>query len=260
MYAVNLGIEGETALVLGGTQGLGLSCAEALAGAGVRVLVNGRSAAGWEAARARVPEGVFVQGDIGNAAERDAICKAADAHAPVAIVVTNAGGPPAGQFEELTSQQWRDAFETNVLGVLEIVRHFLPGMKARRFGRVINITSFVVKELYPNMSLSNSMRVGLTGAMGSLARECAAQGVTINGILPGLMDTGALQRVIRDRARRSGVAEEEVKRDMAGSVPMQRLGTAADFGPMCAFLASRLAGYITGQNICIDGGLTRNVV
>lgn len=257
---MNLGVEGETALVLGGTQGLGLSCAEALAAAGVRVLVNGRSATAWEASRERVPNGVFIQGDIGKAAERETICRSADAFAPVSIVVTNAGGPPAGQFEELTSQQWRDAFETNVLGVLEIVRHFLPGMKARRFGRVINITSFVVKELYPNMSLSNSMRVGLTGAMGSLARECAAYGVTVNGILPGLMDTGALQRVIRDRAKRNAVPEDTVRRDMAESVPMKRLGTAADFGPLCAFLASRLAGYVTGQNICVDGGLTKNVV
>jgi 3-oxoacyl-[acyl-carrier protein] reductase len=257
---MNLGIEGETALVLGGTQGLGLSCAAALAGAGVRVLVNGRSSAGWETARAHVPTGVFVQGDIGKAAERDAICRAADAYAPVSIVVTNAGGPPTGQFEELTSQQWRDAFETNVLGVLEIVRHFLPGMKARGFGRVINITSFVVKELYPNMSLSNSMRVGLTGAMGSLARECAAHGVTVNGLLPGLMDTGALGRVIRDRMKRTGQSEDEVRSDMAASVPMRRLGTAEDFGAICAFLASRLAGYVTGQNICVDGGLTKNVV
>jgi len=257
---MNLGIAGETALVLGGTQGLGLSCAEALAGAGVRVLVNGRASSGWEAARARLPDAQFIQGDIGNAADRETICRSADALSPVSIVVTNAGGPPAGQFEELTSQQWRDAFETNVLGVLEIVRHFLPGMKARRFGRVINITSFVVKELFPNMSLSNSMRVGLTGAMGSLARECAAYGVTVNGLLPGLMDTGALQRVIRDRAARNAVTEDSVKRDMADSIPMKRLGTADDFGPVCAFLASRLATYITGQNICVDGGLTKNVV
>ena len=133
-------------------------------------------------------------------------------------------------------------------------------MKQRGFGRIINVTSFVVKELYPNMSLSNSFRVGLTGAMGSIARECAAHGVTINGILPGLMDTGALQRVIRDRARRTGVAEETVKREMADSVPMKRLGRAEDFGPMCAFLASRQACYITGQNICIDGGLTKSVI
>jgi len=257
---MNLGIDGETALVLGGTQGLGLSCAEALGGAGVHVLMNGRSSTAWEAARGRVPNAVFIQGDISKPTDREMICRSADARGPVSIIVTNAGGPPAGQFEELTSQQWRDAFETNVLGVLEIVRHFLPGMKARRFGRVINITSFVVKELYPNMSLSNSMRIGLTGAMGSLARECAAYGITVNGVLPGLMDTGALQRVIRDRAGRNAVTEDTVKRDMAEGVPMKRLGTGDDFGPVCAFLASRLAAYITGQNICVDGGLTRNVV
>jgi len=125
---------------------------------------------------------------------------------------------------------------------------------------VLNITSFVVKELYPNMSISNSMRIGLTGAMRSLARECAAYGVTVNGLLPGLMDTGALQRVIRDRAARNAVTEDSVKRDMSDSIPMKRLGTADDFGPICAFLASRLATYITGQNICVDGGLTKNVV
>jgi 3-oxoacyl-[acyl-carrier protein] reductase len=110
------------------------------------------------------------------------------------------------------------------------------------------------------MSLSNSFRVGLTGAMGSIARECARDGVTINGILPGLMDTGALQRVFRDRAKRTGETEADIRQSMAQSVPMQRLGTAADFGPICAFLASLHAGYITGQNICIDGGLTKSVI
>ena len=257
---MNLGIEGETALVLGGTRGLGLACARALSEAGVRVLVNGRSPAGWEAARASLGDAVFVQGDVGNADDRARICNTAEGFAPISIVVTNAGGPRAGQFEELTSEHWRNAFETNVLGILEIVRFFLPGMKARRFGRVLNITSFVVKEIYPNMSLSNSLRVGLTGAMGSIARECAQYGVTINGILPGLMDTGALQRVIHDRAGRARTDEAQARREMAESVPMKRLGTPDDFGPLCAFLASRHAGYVTGQNICVDGGLTKNII
>lgn len=257
---MDLGIEGETALVLGGTQGLGLACARALSEAGVRVLVNGRSPTAWEAARASLDEAVFVQGDIGNADDRARICSMAEGFAPVSIVVTNAGGPRTGQFEEITSDDWRNAFETNVLGILEIVRFFLPGMKARGFGRVLNITSFVVKEIYSNMSLSNSLRVGLTGAMGSIARECAQYGVTINGILPGLMDTGALQRVIRDRARRAGTDEAQAKREMAESVPMKRLGMPDDFGPLCAFLASRRAGYVTGQNICVDGGLTKSII
>jgi 3-oxoacyl-[acyl-carrier protein] reductase len=176
------------------------------------------------------------------------------------IVVTNAGGPPAGQFADTDIGMWRKAFETSVAAPLEIVRRFLPPMRSRGYGRIINITSFVVKELYPNMSLSNSMRVGLTGAMGALAREVAAEGVTVNGILPGLMDTGALQRVIQDRMKRTGQSEAEVRATMAASIPMQRLGAAADFGPLCAFLASPYASYITGQNICVDGGLTKNVI
>jgi 3-oxoacyl-[acyl-carrier protein] reductase len=257
---MDLGISGQTALVLGGTQGLGLGCARSLAEAGVKLLVNGRSASTWEAARGQLPGATFVQGDLGKPEDRAAIIAAAEKHGPVSILVTNAGGPPTGQFEELTTEQWRSAFETNFLGVLEITRALLPGMRARRFGRIINVTSFVVKELYPNMSLSNSFRVGLTGAMGSIARECARDGVTINGILPGLMDTPALQRVFRDRAKRTGETEEQIRQSMAQSVPAQRLGTAADFGPACAFLASRQADYITGQNICIDGGLTKSVI
>jgi 3-oxoacyl-[acyl-carrier protein] reductase len=257
---MDLGISGKTALVLGGTQGLGLACATALAEAGVKLLLNGRSAAAWEAAQHALPGATFVPGDLGKLEERAAIIAAAEQHGPVSILVTNAGGPPTGQFEELSSEQWRSAFETNFLGILEITRALLPGMRQRGFGRIINVTSFVVKELYPNMSLSNSFRVGLTGAMGSIARECARDGVTINGILPGLMDTGALQRVFRDRAKRSGETEQQIRQSMAQSVPMQRLGTAADFGPICAFLASQHAAYITGQNICIDGGLTKSVI
>ena len=133
-------------------------------------------------------------------------------------------------------------------------------MKARGFGRVLNVTSFVAKELYPNMSVSNGLRVGLTGAMGSIAREGAPFGVTVNGLLPGLMDTGALRRVIDDRMRRDALDEATVRAQMAASIPAGRLGTAEDFGALCAFLASRLAGYVTGQNVCVDGGLTKSVI
>jgi 3-oxoacyl-[acyl-carrier protein] reductase len=224
------------------------------------VIINGRDAEHGRAAAARLPVGLFVAGDVGDEAERQALFAAVDAAGAPDIIVTNAGGPPAAPFEETDVEQWRRAHETNVLGPLEVVRHWLPRMKAQRFGRIINITSFVVKELYPNMALSNSLRVGLTGAMGSLAREVARSGITVNGLLPGLMDTGALQRVIRDRSQRQGIAEDAVRRQMADSIPVGRLGTAEDFGALCAFLASDHAAYITGQNICIDGGLTKSVV
>jgi 3-oxoacyl-[acyl-carrier protein] reductase len=188
------------------------------------------------------------------------LCKAAAAVGPVSILVTNAGGPPPGQFIETTPEAWHAAFETNVFAAVETIRFFLPGMIERRFGRIINITSFVVKELYPNMAISNTMRIALTGAAATLAREVIEHGVTVNNILPGLMDTGALQRVFKDRSRRQGISEDEVKKQMAASVPAKRLGTADDFGPVCAFLCSRLTGYLTGQNICVDGGLVKSLI
>lgn len=257
---MDLRLRGRTALVLGGTRGLGLACAEALAAEGVRVLLNGRDAEHGRAAAARLPDAEFVAGDVGRDDERHMLLDAVARLASPDIVVTNAGGPPTGLFEETDLAMWRSAFETNIAGPLEVVRGLLPAMRQRGYGRVLNITSFVAKELYPNMSLSNGVRVGLTGAMGALAREVAHEGITVNGLLPGLMDTGALQRVIRDRMRRTGAGEQAVRDAMSASVPARRLGTGADFGPLCAFLASPLAGYITGQNICVDGGLTKNVI
>jgi 3-oxoacyl-[acyl-carrier protein] reductase len=259
--AADYGIQGEVALVLGGTRGLGFACALALAEAGARVIVNGRDRAAGEAAAARLGSGaVFLQGDVSDPGQRPTFLDAAVGLGPVSIVVTNAGGPPPGQFLEATPEAWRDAFETNVFSGIETARFFLPGMIARRFGRIVNITSFVVKELYPNMALSNTVRIALTGAMASLAREVVEHGVTVNNILPGLMDTGALQRVIVDRARRQNLTEAAVTAQMAQSVPAKRLGKAEDFGPLCAFLCSRQAGYITGQNICVDGGLVRALI
>lgn len=257
---MDLGIAGQTALVLGGTRGLGWSCAQALAEAGVTVILNGRDEVHGLEAAAALPGAHFVRGDVGSEADRSALLAAVARIGQPGIVVTNAGGPPAAPFEETDAALWRRSYEVSVLGPLEVVRQLLPAMRARRFGRIINITSFVVKELYPNMALSNSLRIGLTGAMGSLAREVAAAGITVNGILPGLMDTGALQRVISDRSQRGGLTEALVRQQMAEGIPMQRLGTADDFGAMCAFLASTRAAYITGQNICIDGGLTKSVI
>lgn len=257
---MDLGIKGEIALVLGGTQGLAWGCAQALADAGARVILNGRNAERGRTAVSQLAGSTFAQGDIGDARARQALVERVLAIGQPSIIVTNAGGPPASPFEETKLDDWRHSYETNVLGPLEIVRALLPGMRERGYGRIINITSFVVKELYPNMALSNSLRIGLTGAMGSLAREVAAAGITVNGLLPGLMDTGALQRVIDDRVRRQGQSEQAVRKAMAESIPMQRLGTAKDFGALCAFLASRHAAYITGQNICVDGGLTKSSI
>jgi 3-oxoacyl-[acyl-carrier protein] reductase len=255
---VDLGIAGEVALVLGGSKGLGFSCAQELARAGVRVAINGRNKSDGAAALAKLgKDAIFVQGDVSEPGRVAAIIDEVEKTlGPIHILVTNAGGPPPGQFHEHVIEVWRRALDVNMLSAVEAVQRVLPGMKAAKFGRIVNITSFVVKEPYPNMALANSIRVALTGAMSTLAREVAGEGITVNNILPGLMDTGALQRVIDARVKKQNSTEGRVRDDMAASIPMGRLGEADDFGPLCAFLCSRRAAY----NIAVDGGLVRGLI
>jgi len=259
---MDLGIAGEAALVLGGTQGLGFACAKALAGAGVTVVLNGRDAAKGEAAAKDLGEAArFVPGDLAVPKAREPIYRNAVAVAGApSILVTNAGGSPPGPFAEKDHDAWIAALELNMLAAVELARLALPAMLERGFGRIVNITSFVVREPYPNMALANGVRVGLTGAMATLAREVADQGVTVNNILPGLMDTPALQRVFRAQSESEGITEDEARARMATSIPAGRLGEAADFGPLCAFLCARQSGYITAQNITVDGGLVRGLL
>lgn len=259
---MDLKINGEAALVLGGTKGLGLACAKELSAAGVHVAVNGRNADEGEQAVALLGKNaVFVRGDLSESDQPDLIIREAqEAVGPIRILVTNAGGPPTGEFTEHPVEVWRKALEVNMLSAIRAAQLLLPGMIEAGFGRIVNITSFAVKEPYPNMALANGVRAGLTGAMATLAREVAGKGITVNNILPGLMATGALERVIRARSVREGISEAEAASRMAASVPAGRLGTAEDFGPLCAFLCSRHAGYITAQNITVDGGLVRGLL
>lgn len=256
---MDLGLKGETALMIGGTQGLALACAAALAEAGVRIVVNGRDPEKGAAAVVFLGDAArFVQGDVSDPDERARIHAEAEAvWGPVSILVNNAGGPPPGQFGDHDRATWLAAIETNMLAAIDMTERCLPAMIARGFGRIVNITSFAVREPYPNLLLANSVRAGLHGAMATLAREVAAKGVTVNNILPGLMDTPALQRVYRAQALRENISEDDAKARMAEAIPAGRLGTAEDFGPLCAFLCSPLAGYVTAQNVTVDGGLVR---
>lgn len=259
---MDLRISGETALVLGGTKGLGFACARELSAAGVRVAINGRNADEGAEAVALLGNGaIFVQGDLADPDQPARLVEEARSQlGPIHILVTNAGGPPTGEFTDHTVETWRRALEINMLSAIQAAQLLLPGMIEARYGRIVNITSFAVKEPYPNMALANGVRAGLTGAMATLAREVAGKGVTVNNILPGLMATGALDRVIRARAARDAITEQEASARMAASVPAARLGTAEDFGPLCAFLCSRHADYITAQNIAVDGGLIRGLL
>ena len=256
---MDLAINGMAALVLGGTQGLGLACAEALADAGCKLAVVGRDGETGANTVSKIGKNAhFIACDLADSKARENLCNdVAALNGPPLILVTNAGGPPPGPFVEQDRDAWLAALELNMLAAIDMAQRVLPAMLEAGFGRIVNITSFAVREPYPNMTLANSVRAGLTGAMATLAREVAGQGVTVNNILPGLMDTPALQRVYKAQAERDGISEDDAKDRMTISVPAGRLGLAEDFGPLCAFLSSRRADYITGQNITVDGGLVR---
>jgi len=257
---MDMGLSGRRALVLGGSQGLGHACAKALAEEGATVVINGRNADRARDAAAAIGA-QWVIGDVSTAQERANILAAArEKLGGIDILVTNAGGPPPGPFGNHEHDTWLKALETNMLSAIDFTRSVLPEMIANGFGRIVNITSFTVREPYPNMGLATGVRAGLTGAMASLAREVADKGVTVNNLLPGLMDTGALRRVYGAQAKAQAISEDEAKANMARSIPMQRLGLAEDFGPACAFLCSRHANYLTGQNLTIDGGLVRALI
>jgi 3-oxoacyl-[acyl-carrier protein] reductase len=259
---MDLGISGLNALVLGGTQGLGLSCAASLSAAGVRVVINGRDADKATKASASIGALGVACGDVSDPEQRGPIVIRAREvlGGPVHILVTNAGGPPPGPLESHKHEVWMNALEANMLAAIDFAGRVLEDMRGAGFGRIVNVTSFTVREPYPNMGLATGVRAGLTGAMSSLAHEVAPSGITVNNLLPGLMDTPALKRVYDAQAARENITPEAAKARMADSVPLKRLGTADDFGPVCAFLCSRQAGYITGQNITVDGGLVRGLL
>jgi 3-oxoacyl-[acyl-carrier protein] reductase len=259
---MDLGIAGERALVLGGTRGLAFSAAKFLGEAGVRVALNGRDAERGRAAAEALGAAAFVGGDVSDPTQSVVIHERAvkALGGAVSILVTNAHGPPPGQFLEHDETAWLKALEANMLSALRMARLVLPEMIAARWGRIVNITSFTVREPYPNLVLSNGARGGLTGAMSTIAREVADRGVTINNVLPGLMDTGALVRVYTQQSLRQNISVEEARRRMSEAIPTKRLGEADDFGPVVAFLCSRHAGYVTAQNVTVDGGLVRAVL
>jgi 3-oxoacyl-[acyl-carrier protein] reductase len=233
-----------------------------LANAGVRVAVNGRNAENAQRAAKQLGENaVAIPGDVSTSAGRKVIMEQVRQQlGDISILVTNAGGPPPGPVDQHDHKTWVHALETNMLSAIDFAVMCLPYMKAAGFGRIVNITSFTVREPYANMGLATSVRAGLTGAMSSLAKEVAPFGITVNNVLPGLMDTGALERVYKAQSEREGISIDTAKARMAESVPMQRLGRADDFGHVCAFMCSRHAGYMTGQNITVDGGLVKSLL
>ncbi len=253
---MDLGIRGKRALVCASSRGLGRGCAEALAAAGVDLVLNARGEASLadtaEAIRqAHHVNVVAVAGDITTAAGRATVLAAAG---EVDILVTNAGGPPPGLWSDWSRDDFIAALDGNMLTPVALMQACLPGMMARGWGRVVNITSQSVKAPIAALGLSNAARAGLTGFVAGTARQVAPSGVTINNLLPGIHATARADALDAGVAKAEGITVAAARARRAATIPARRYGTAAEFGAACAFLCSAHAGFIVGQNILLDGG------
>jgi 3-oxoacyl-[acyl-carrier protein] reductase len=256
---MELGIAGKWALVCAGSKGLGRGCAMALVRDGVNVVVTAR---GEEALQATAAElralnpAVQVRTVAGDIASVEGRAAALAACPQVDILVNNAGGPPPGDFRDWDRDAWIAALDANMLAPIELMKATVDAMAERGYGRVVNITSGAVKAPLENLGLSNGARSGLTGFVAGLARQrrLASRNVTINNLLPGFFDTDRIRKTMQATAEKTGKSVEELKAARALTIPAQRLGQADEFGAVCAFLCSAHAGYLTGQNILLDGG------
>ncbi len=253
---MNLNLNGRKAIVCGASKGLGFASAMALAEEGVDLVINARNAEALEEAAAaiRAQTGVKVQAvaaDITTEAGRDqvlAACPDPD------ILVTNAGGPPPGDFRNWDQEAWYAAVDANMLTPIFLIKAVVDGMLERGFGRIVNITSSAVKAPISILGLSNGARSGLTGFVAGLARETVAKNVTINNLLPGSFETDRLKSTVESYAKKLGVSADQVREQQMQASPAGRFGDPAEFGAMCAFLCSSQAGFMTGQNVLLDGG------
>ncbi len=256
---MDLGLKDRWALVCAASKGLGRGCAEALVGEGVHVVITARGEADLlataHALRALNPA-VEVRAVPGDIATPDGRAAALAACPQVDILVNNAGGPPPGDFRDWSREQWLAALDANMLAPIELIKATVDGMAARGFGRIVNITSGAVKAPIDTLGLSNGARSGLTGFVAGLARQSRLAGanVTLNNLLPGAFDTDRLRKNFEGAAARAGASAEDFAARRRAAIPAQRFGTAAEFGALCAMLCSAQAGYLTGQNILLDGG------
>lgn len=253
---MDMGIKGRTALVCGASQGLGFACAEALAREGVDLVILARRPGPLEEAAAalRAKYSTNVSIVVCDITSTDGQEAALSACPKPDIVITNAGGPPPGDFRDFGPGDWIKALSANMLSPLALIRATLDGMSERGFGRIVNITSTAVKAPVAALALSNGARSGLTGVVAGLAREVAHNNVTINNLLPGQFDTSRVTKLAEAQAASLNIPLDEMRKRQLAAIPAQRLGQPDELGAACAFLCSVHAGYITGQNWLLDGG------
>ncbi len=262
---MDLGLKGKVAFVAAASKGLGRAVAEEFAHEGASLILCARNAETLNRVAVQIAEisnvsVLPVVADVSNAEDiARAVQSGIEKFGRIDILVTNAGGPPAGQFEDLSSETWEAATRLTLNSVLELTRAVLPGMKQRQWGRVLNITSITVKQPVDNLMLSNSMRAAVTGFARTLANEVATCGITVNNILPGYTRTERVEELGDAAAIREGISAKEATAKWEAEIPMKRLGEPREFAALAAFLVSARASYITGQSIAVDGGWIRSL-
>ena len=263
---MDLGLKGKVALVAAASQGLGRAVAEELAAEGVALILCARHDAALQQTCAAIAQahGTPVLGLATDVADPAAVARLVQAglvrFGRIDILVTNAGGPPAGTFATLNAAQWEAATHLLLTSVVELTRAVLPGMQERGWGRILNITSISVKQPVANLMLSNSLRAAVTGMARTLATEVAAQGITVNNILPGYTRTERVVGLAAAAATREGISPAEATARWEAEIPMRRLGEPREFAALAAFLCSERASYITGTSVPVDGGWIRSLL
>ena len=262
---MDLGIKNKVALVAAASTGLGRAVAEELAAEGASLILCARNQERLmqtaDSIRKTTGVDVFAMTtDVTVSADiAKLVSEGVEKFGRIDILVTNAGGPPAGRFEHLSLAQWEAAARLTLFGAIELVRQVLPGMKERRWGRILNITSIAVKQPVENLMLSNSLRAAVTGFARTLANEVASEGITVNNILPGYTRTERVEELAQTMAQKEGVDAREFKARWEREIPMRRLGEPREFAALAAFLVSERAAYITGTSIQVDGGWIKSL-
>lgn len=262
---MELGLQNKIAFVAAASRGLGRAVAEELAREGASLILCARNPeslnATCEAIRLQTGAEVLgISADLAiNADIERAVAQGLERFKRIDILVTNVGGPPAGTFENLSRQMWEEATQLLLMSVVDLTRLILPGMKERRWGRILNITSIAAKQPVQNLMLSNSVRAAVTGMARTLANEVAPYGITINNLLPGYTRTERVIQLAQTIAEKEGISPAEVQSRWEAEIPMQRLGEPEEFAALAAFLASERAAYITGSSIAVDGGWIRSL-
>ena len=253
---MDLGIKGKRAIVCAASKGLGRGCAMALAEAGVDLVINARGNEALEATAAeiRAAHGVEVTAVAADITTDEGRAKVLEAAGDVDILVNNAGGPPPGMWTDWDRDDFIAALDANMLAPIAMIKALVPGMMERGWGRVVNITSVSVKSPIPVLGLSNSARAGLTGYVAGTSRQVAGSGVVINNLLPGIHATDRADALDKGVSSQQGISMDEARAQRAATIPAGRYGTSEEFGATCAFMCSKYAGYMIGQNVLLDGG------